>query len=487
MLEKFNQGFTVFLTSALKVIMFILVCVSAGTIVVLEKGFDKNLLIVIGIYSISILAGYKIIKSKLEHKKKVLLILLLALVLRVLWLLNINSQPVSDFKTMYLAAESFLQGDRSMFWGTAYIARFPHLTVMVLYMALMIKIFPNPLIAMKFANLALGVLTVYLIYLIVKELFDNKKYGLYATLIAALFPAFLTYTAVFCTENIAMPFYLISIYIFLLVMKRKINSEYLLLAGVLLAFGNLFRMVATVVLIAFVLYILIYEKEKILIKIKKCIFIMVSYWIIIVSVSGILQGMKVTENSLWRGREPAITSILKGTHFESGGRWNIEDAALPEACNFDYYEIEKRSKEIILERLTSASPTDLTKFYIKKFALQWNLADLGGTFWSQLDVPAEDIIIEFSGNKKIVLQIFYTLILILVLIGVFNKNKIKQVREINFFFIMFGGYIMTYLITETQERYAYIACFVFVIMAIMGIDLILTKINVKKEKEVGGV
>lgn len=482
-MRKFSDGLTTFILTTLKVLLAILVCVSIGTIFVAVKGFNISVVIVLLIYLISIFLGYKVINSKeIGLSKKIIIILAIGMTIRILWLLNVKSIPTSDFKTMYESGKAFLEGDRSMFWGTSYIARFPHLTIMVFYMALMIKVFPNPLIAMKIVNLMLGVAVIYLIYLIVKTVFDSKKMGMYAALGASVFPPLVTYTATFCTENIAIPFYLLSIYLFLIVVKKKKSWMILIACGVSLAIGNLFRMVATVMIIAYVMYIFIYSKEKIIYKIRNAVIIAASYWLIIFSVSGLLQAAQITENPLWKGREPAITSILKGTHYESGGRWNSEDAAIPEECDFDYDKIEERSKEIIIDRLTTTPPTKLAYFYLRKFALQWNEGDLAGVFWSQLDVPSEDIVVKINGAGTGVLQLVYVLVLILVLIGTFNRKRINSNKEINLFYIILCGYGATYLITESQARYSYIACWVFIILAVVGLDFLFNKFGLKEEK-----
>lgn len=472
-MDKFSRGFTTFILTALKVLLTIATAVSIGTIFIAVKGFNLSVVILTVIVMAVLFVGYKTIGKDINTRSKVFVILTCAFIVRLLWLLNVDSVPNSDFQTIYEAAGSFLEGDRSMFWGTSYIARFPHLTAMVLYMAVIRLIFPGSnLVVMKGINLILGVLTVYLIYLIIKELFNNKKYGLYGALAAAIFPPLVTYTGVFCTENIAIPFYLASIYLFLLVIKKNRNWALLILCGVSLSIGNLFRMVALVMIIAYSLYILIYSKDVILNKIRNIILIVLPYFAVLWLVSGVLQATKITEYPLWKGSEPSITNVLKGTHYESGGRWNPEDAALPEKYNFDYDTIEEKSKEIIIERLTTTPPLKLIGFYLKKFALQWNEGDLSGVFWTQLGADEASIKVNVAGGGSGVFQLIYVGVLTLVLIGAFNKKGNEENREINLFYLILCGYGATYLITESQARYSYIACWVLIILAIMGLDLL---------------
>lgn len=475
----FGDKFTRFMCGTLKFLLVIDLIASIGIIFLSIIGINMSV-IVFGIIAIlALFLGYKFIKMNVSSKNKLLLILIIGFVLRVLWLLNVNSIPSSDFKTMYDSAGSFLNGDRSMFHGVAYLGRFPHLTIMTLYMAFMRYVFPiSNLMVMKIVNLGLSIGVMVLLYFIIKEIFKNKEYALMATLIGAIFPPFITYTGVFCSENIAIPFYLLSIYLFLLGVKNRSNLWLFILCGVTLAFGNLFRMIALVAVIAYLIYILIYSNEKILRKIKNIMLIVVPYLIIICSVSSILQNAKITEYPLWNGSEPKITSVLKGTNYKSFGAWNADDGKFVEENINDYNRLENSSKDIIKERLTTTPILKLIMFYVVKFSVQWSVGDLGGTLWSQKEVEKSNIkfpvkqIDMIAFPASMVFQIIYASILLLVLMGLFNKNQFTEDKEINLFYLILCGYGLTYLITESQVRYSYIACWVFIILAVDGLDFI---------------
>jgi len=477
----FKDKFTAFILNALKFLMAVIMLTSIGTIFKFSKELNFTLCWVFLIFAITIFLLYKIINSKMDTKMQLILISLCAFALRGLWLLNVNSFPTSDFGTIYQCAKDFLEGNTSVFRGTSYMARFPHLTIMVLYMALMIELFPiHNILIMKIVNLSLGVLSVFLIYLIAKEIFNDKNKSLSATAFASVFPPFITYTAVFCTENIAIPFYILSVYLLLRVMKQKISKYYLILSGILLAFGNLFRMVAIVIVIAYVMYLLVYGENKLTQKIQYLLLYIVPYFLIIFLVSTSLQYMKITENSLTKGSEPKIISILKGTNYENGGAWNVEDASIPEIYNYDHDKINEVSKKIIIERLTTTPPLKLVAFYIKKFALQWSEGDMSGVYWSQLYVPEDNIRFDLTNTGGMIFQLIYACIIILIFIGLFNRKGIYKNKEINLFYIIFCGYGLLHLIIEFQQRYAYIVSWVLVVLAVEGIDLIV--FNIRKNK-----
>lgn len=473
-----REKFIGFMCILLKGLLVIDLIASVGILFASLIVFNLSTIVFGIVLLLSIILGYKLIGNNMSSKNKLILILIIGLAVRVLWLLNANSIPSSDFKTMYECAGSFLNGDKSSFYGTGYIGRFPHFTITTLYMAVMRYVFPiSNLLAMKIINLISSVGVLLLIYLIVNEVFSNKKYALEATLIGAIFPPFITYTGVFCGENMAMPFYLLSIYVFLLEIKNK-RSLLFILSGIILALGNLFRMIASVVLIAYLIYLLINYNEKIFNKVKHIIFITVPYLMIIFVVSSLLQNAKITQYPLWHGSEPKITSVLRGTNYNSFGTWNPEDAKLVEDNLGDYDKIEKLCKTIIIERLTTTPVLKLTQLYLVKFVLQWSVGDLCGSLWTLRDVTPNNVLLPMKEVKIIgvpasaVFQFIYAVIILLVLIGMFNKNAIYKNKTISLFLLILCGYGATYLITEGQPRYSYIACWVMIILAVNGLDFI---------------
>ena len=436
------------------------------------------------IFSCIIFCEIFIINHKsLKTKTKFISLLAIGFILRLLWILNVKSVPVSDFEIMYEGAHQLLEGNTSIFHGTEYIARFPHLTIMVLYMALIIKIFPNNnLIAMKGINLILGLVTIYFVYKLAKEIFNSEKLALYGAGIASIFPALITYVGVYCTENLAIPFYLASVYLFIMVMKNKLNKYYLILSGIILSVGNLFRMVALIMVVAYTAYIILYNNDKILEKIQKIIFYSVPYALVLIVVSISLQFFKITEFPLWNGSEPKITNILKGTNIENGGRWNEEDARIVDKYNYDYEKIEETSKEIIKERLTTTPPLKLLKFYFSKYLTQWSSGDFSGVYWSKLHLEDEDIIFDLEATN---LQFPYVVIVVLIFLGLINRKKYSECIEINLIYIIICGYGLMNLITETQGRYSLIVAWILIIASLEGIRYIYRKSQKEKHLYVG--
>lgn len=478
-MKKLDKLFTEFMSTMIKIIFLIIILASICILFPMLIYSNKGTIVFTMVIIISFLIGYKTINLKINHTQKVIILILISLLVRILWLLNAQSTPSSDFKVMYESAKAFIDGNSSSFKGIGYIARFPHLTMTVLYMAVNEYLFPKyNLLSMKMINLFLGLSVLILLYLIVSQLFESKEKSILALLIGSVFPPFITYTSVYCSENLAMPFYLMSIYLFIKAIKLHKNKALLFcFSSIFLAIGNLFRMVAIVILIAYFVYILIYYKDKIFKKFTNVLLVVVPYFLIIVSVSNILQKANITENQLWRGSEPKITNVLKGTNFNSLGMWNTEDAKMIEENLNDYNKLQLKCKKIIYDRFTNASLPRIFIFYIVKMASEWCIGDFAGSLWTQKDVPEEKIIFKIGILGSASFQIFYIIILILALRGVKRKNIIEADSKLNLFYLIFLGYAALYLITENQNRYGYIISWVFIILAVDGISEKIGKIQ----------
>lgn len=480
-MEKVRNIFMILVTNILKLLLFALGLGTLLLMVSFAKGTNIMTLLVLIMYTVIIFSIYIIVKSKtLNTGNKIIIIMTIGLALRILWLVNVNTQPYSDFETLYNGAIGLINNDNTLFIGVNYIARFPHLSYMIFYMAVIMGIFGEAVLTIKIGNLIFSVVTMFLVYKVALEVFEKENLALISLGISAIFVPMITYIGVLATENIAIPFYLASIYFFIRAIKNDLSIKLLLASSILLSVGNLFRMVAIIMVIAYVMYILIFEDSRLIKKIKGSMTIILAFIIVLFLGSSLLKSLNITEVHLWKGREPAVTNILKGTNIESFGRFNDEDAALPAKYDYDYDKVKEASMEIIKERLTTTSPIRLAIFYGGKFVGQWGQGDMSGISWSESG--AEKVGIINSDNFKVIAQLIYIIIIALSLISLFNKKRIfGENKIINLFYIILCGYGCFYLISEMQGRYAYIACWLFIIFAASGMERVIEYINNKKE------
>ena len=405
---------------------------------------------------------YKLVKKDYSDRTVLLIILSLGFLLRLAYILLIDVKPFSDFQIIYNSGEKFAAGDYSVFKGTNYIARFTHLTILTLYFGVISKISSNALFIIKLINVILSTINIYVLYLISSELYEDKKKSLIISFIACVFPAFIVYNAVLCSENLAMPFLLGSIYMFILVIKNKKSSPWILVSGVLLSISNLFRMVGTIIIIAYILYLVIYYLNKKSIKIGALL--IASFLVPLIIINSILLRFNITEYPLWQGREPSITSVLKGTNIESIGMWNEEDSQISQQYNFNYKDIESASKYIIKERLTTTPLYKLIGFYIVKFTAQWSSGDFLGVYWSTGVVSILNSTFTLSTALFFYSQVLYIILMLSIYKQLFHIKHALDNKLINLLYIIFCGFGLFYLIIEQQPRYAYIVSWIFILL-----------------------
>lgn len=467
-MDIFIKRFSEFVNISLKILFFLVmlgnIVVSVTVLIKLpQKDIIFTTFISVTLITISVIILYKLynyLKRRSDFRYHSFIVLGLAFVLRLLLVLLTDTKPMSDFATIYSCSESFAKGEYWVFKGISYLARFPHLTILTIYLGAIQKIFNNVLFIMKLINIVLSTINVYLIYLMNVDLFDSKEKGIRAGLIASVFPPFILYNSVACSENIAMTFFLGSIYCFILVIKMKKNISCLVLSGLLLSIGNLFRMVGYIILIAYIMYLVIYTLDK---KTLKSTFILLlAFFIPLYIANSVLLSLGITEYPLWKGREPVITSVLKGTNFSSIGMWNEEDSKIPELYNYDYDKVSEVSKDIIKERLFNTPLYKLVAFYIAKFVAKWSVGDFLAVSWNTGQLGVLNTSANLSTYLTLYCQLFYSILFLFAFLGLFNKNEYIVKKEINLMYIIFCGYGLIYLITEQQSRYSYIVSWLFI-------------------------
>ncbi len=465
----FNKYFNKFLNYGIAVVLFFALFRSKRLLVEDYKTskFASTVIIVVYILFLIIYIRYKSkfnLLIDLNNKKSIVYVLLVAFILRLLWIIFIPTEPTSDFGLMYSYAEEVANGSYYGFKEYAYFARFAHDTITVLYFSIFYHITENPLMIIKFLNVIWGTLSVCFLYLTIKEVSERKN-AIIGAMILGSFPAFIMYTSETMSENIAMPFYLLGIYMFLRGLREKTGIKYYLMCGLALSVANMFRMVGAVFLLAFLVYTLVYKGLKKFIKSFPIIFL--SYWILIFIISQSLLFFEITETHLWNSKEPSITSILKGTNVEFHGRWNEEDAKVPEEQNYDAEKIKEVSKSIIMDRFKNTPIKETFGHYVRKLSSQWGAGDYGAAGWVIVDA-SDTRISTFMKDSITEIRVFINLIYMTILIGVLKYlviNNYKVSEKINLFFILFGGFVLLYLISETQERYGFIISWVVVLFS----------------------
>ncbi len=403
----------------------------------------------------------------LINTNSIIYILLTAFILRFIWIILVPTSPSSDFALMYNTAKSVSLGDFSSFFGNNYFARFTHDTIPVLYFSMFLKLFTNSLFAIKVINVILSTFSVYMIYKLCSQIY-GELLGKLGALILTLFPPFIMYCSETMAENMAIPLFICSLYFFIKYMDK--NKLYMLiLSGLFLSFGDLFRPVGIIFLIAYILYYIFKQKFH---KLYIILILIISMILPIFLISKTLVSNNVIGNQLWNPKESVITSILKGTNMTSLGAWNEEDSMLPAKYNYDKNKINEEAFNIISNRFKNSSPFEILSFYVKKVFMQWGIGDFGSYEWTVTSSPTKGGLIPLltmlSPLILIYCYIFYICLIVLSIKGIF-KLKFQKNKSLLLCYLIFVGFVAFYLITERQARYSFVCCWLLVIFTLNGL------------------
>lgn len=469
---------TLGLNSVLKVLFSIIIIGSIYNTYIAAGSYDQSStgLVLLGIWTGLGFMFYKL-RRRLNFMVLFTGILLISLGLRILWFLNIDSLPVSDFGMMFYNGSQLIQGHTYMFKGISYFARFPHMSLTVMYFGLIQYLFADPLSMTRVINIGLSLIDIVLLYFIAKQLFHDRLKSLGVMLLAGIFPPMIYYNNVFASENLALPLLLLSVLFYL----RAVNGQKIipfLGSGFLLSLAHLFRPLLYVVLVAYVLYALIYYQNHLQAKLKAVLSVVLSSLLPFVLISLLLVQMGITQYPLWHGTEPLTVSVLKGTNISSGGGWNKEDASVFSQFNGDYEAVNQECQRLIKQRFTETPPSGWLKFYLVKYSNQWSCGDFGGSYWAEAgrtDLKTQTLFAQgiHRDNKMTISllsqgflfhQKIWIFLLVMSYAGLFRTEK-SRVRSLQLLYLLFIGFALFYLITESQARYAYIACWIFPILA----------------------
>lgn len=187
-------------------------------------------------FAVLALVGFTalLVKSVREDRKGWMLlggIILVGLVLRMGWMAFTQPEPRSDFAVYWQYAKAFYQGDLT------YNVIIRHPGTIILY-TFAFFLFGGPsLLAGWIFNLLLAALLMLLVYSLTRILLGRQS-AIWATLLAALFPQFITYSALMATETPATVFSLMVLWAVLnsreYATKQKTQWLYWLGIGVML-------------------------------------------------------------------------------------------------------------------------------------------------------------------------------------------------------------------------------------------------------------
>lgn len=400
--------------------------------------FMKNIFSVFLFIPLFILIFF--ISKDIEIKRFSLFIFIFSFIIRLFSILYLKVSITDDFKTMYVASKSLLRGDFS-FLNTFYFKTFSYQLGHVLYQTFFLNII-NSVTFLKLINVLISSLIVLFIYLISRNLFNEKIARIVSlTYTFYLYPIYLDSVL----TNQHLPALIVLIVIYLLI-KKEINYKLVIIIGILLGIANIFRTESIIIIMGIIIYFICNNTSYKNTFIKICL-LLVSYFIFNLGINGIIYlslGTTLSNNApSWK--------FYCGLNYKYNGIYNTEDQ--------DIYFNSKNKDKLVLDRVKEEN-IKLPVLFLKKEVILCSQTNYDLRINNKINPDIYKFLLYFN-------QGCLNLIIILFIISLFPKNKYNN--KLLLIKIIIGLYYFVYMFIEISPRYSYILH--ILIMLIIGISI----------------
>lgn len=423
-----------------------------------------------------------VLVSRIGNRGFIILIVLGSFLIRFAYIIIIDTPLDSDFKLLYDAAVLFSRGDYS-FSGQVYFQEWAYQTGFVIYQGLVIRVFGEAggIIALKILNCLWNTGITLIIYLIARNFFGEKSSRMAAVLYSGfVFPV--TFVSVLSNQHISTFFMLLGLFFILdqrLIRMRQLPRS--LIAGFLLALGNVMRPEAIIIIVSLMVYYLVLflragDMRQRMKRVMQYLAVLIVYLAVnglasyAISESGVNpQGLR-NNNAWWK--------VVVGLNYDSRGGYNDHDYQLVYGGNKSLEERKELEKDLIRERLGMNS-LKLANLFLKKIQNMWceNALD-----WSYKHILESNRVITLFYNPvrfsdidavlKDLNELFIYASMILSLLGMLAWRKSQMDDGLLIPVAILAASFVIYLLIEVQPRYAYMQQPFLFILSGAGLDIL---------------
>jgi len=399
------------------------------------------------------LIGIYILKFLFNHATQqwLIWILLIAFLIRVIWIISISTPLSQDYLQLYKASTQLASGDTNIANTNYYIYFAPYMLGFVLYETSIIKLFGSSIFLLKLLNCIFSVLTIYFISKTTQKLFGIKA-SIISAIIMTVYVPNIAAVSVLTNDILAVCFFMFA---FMLLTIKPLNFKNGIFAGAAIFAGNFIRPLSSIILIAIILYVLFIKFP--IAKNKKSILTGLATLLLTFSIfsigtdkllvkSGLSQQSTISTNMNWK--------LALGLNSKTNGAWNLKDYQYVTSVKSPK-ERNKKAGKLVKQR--TKSPKTIFTLFIRKFAIMWGDIDTMIS-WGTQKTGIPKILI---GLLCVIQKVMYMCITLLALKSICSKKTAAA----QFLVILLIGYILIHLGIEIQTRYHYFAMPLFIILA----------------------
>ncbi|WP_127587778.1 hypothetical protein [Paenibacillus koleovorans] len=396
----------------------------------------------------------------------------LAFALRLVWILTVNTQPVSDFLDMYSAAQSAAVGDFS-FGTNDYFTRWVYQLGFALYEGFILYVSGDHMLVLKLLNVALNTATVYLVYAMAALSFGERS-GRIAGLAMAVYAPQIMMGSVLTNQHISTFFFFLGLY---LVMRGggglslgagrmageagstrgerfSLRYGWWVAAGLCLGLANWMRPMGSLFVLAFLCYAVMYllwgrgqVAQRMLWKRGLRLAIVVVVYVVMQQGASLaLQATGVTAQPL-HNPEP-YWKFMVGLNPVTNGGWSQEDTEYV----LQFPQGDERNaaeRQLMLDRL--ADREQVQDLLVRKLKLMWGAED-SAYMWSLWEQHRPDLQQQLIRTERVqaVTAAWFGLVAMLVLLV---RGTSMEETRFTLPLMLLLGFAAIHAVIEIQTRY----------------------------------
>lgn len=406
----------------------------------------------------------KKIKNTIINNKFIFLLFFISFFLRLIVVIFVKTDIISDFKTMYDASLEILN-NTSNYRNSTYFLTWGYQMGHVLYQTLFLSIINND-VFLKIINAFITSFIPIMIYMISKDI-SNEKSAKIVSLGYTVFLFPLLLNNVLTNQHLPLLLSLIFVYMVLKIdFEKKIIFKSIVI-GLILGISNILRQEGIVYITAIIIYgIYLIIKKFNYKKIFLSFMLIISTYLLIFNVTSLLliknnisvNGLK-NMNPTWK--------FVTGFNTTTNGMYSNNDAS-----KYSNYTQTLEAKIELKNRINNYKT--LPSLFLKKIKITWINSDLS---WSIGTINPRTYKIFNDIN-----QIFIITIDLLALLSILKINSLKENKTYILVSIILLIFFGVYLLIEVMPRYAYGFQPYLFILSSVSINLLLDKINQKKKQ-----
>ncbi|MDF2987639.1 MAG: hypothetical protein K0R50_3149 [Eubacterium sp.] len=408
-------------------------------------------------------------KIKILPAPFAIMVFIMAFLMKGIFAVMIDTQPISDFNTFYKYAINLIQGNKS-FGQLFYFKTWAYQTGPVIYYSAIMKLFGTGLLPLKLVNCFFMAGSNMLVYLIARKV-SNDFTARFVSILYLVYPAPYFLTPVLTNQHFAACMFLAGIYVLMLDSMNMILRG--ILAGLLMSVGNGVRPLGLLIIIAVVVWSLIeaasFKKTATLVMTAV---LLVVYLLGCFGLSAAVRRAEINPEGL-RNNFPLWKFVI-GFNQNSKGQFNYDD----QNNIFLIKDSAKRNSVALdtIKKRISIEPYKMVAFIGTKINVMW--AEFDTMMWGFYETEDGKLKAskEIQKIEPIVLgieKIFYLLVFILLLMGLIRSLTSRRIRsELLLTALALLCFFGVHILIEIQVRYRYFAVMLVFIIAAKGSEIL---------------